>query len=168
MNQMAKFRYMFGGKVKCPAVIRLPCGGIPGSGAGPQHSQTIYQMMTAVPGLKVVVPSNAYEAKGLLISAIRDDDPVLYFEPKALYTESCEVPDESYTIPFGEANMPREGTDVTVVAFGAMVNKAIAAADAMAADGISCDVIDPRTTSPPRRRSDFGKCGIHRTFGCCG
>ncbi len=148
INQMAKFRYMFGGKSTCPVVIRLAAGGISGSGAGPQHSQSLYQIMTSFPGLKVVVPSNAYEAKGLMISAIRDDDPVLFFEIKALYEESCEVPDELYEIPFGEAAMPREGNDVTVVAFGQMVGRAIEAVDQLAAEGISCDVIDPRTTSP--------------------
>jgi pyruvate dehydrogenase E1 component beta subunit len=104
--------------------------------------------MTAVPGLKVVIPSNAYDAKGLLLSAIRDDDPVLFFEPKALYQEACEVPDEPYTIAFGEAAMPREGDDVTVVAFGQMVGRAMAAIDGLADRGISCDLIDPRTTSP--------------------
>ena len=145
-NQMGKFRYMFGGKTKCPAVIRFASGG--GFSAAAQHSQTMYQVMTAFPGLKVVVPSNAYDAKGLLIQAIRDDDPVLFFEPKALYQESCEVPDEPYTINFGEAAMPREGDDVTVVAFGQMVGRAAAAIDSLAAEGITCDLIDPRTTSP--------------------
>ncbi len=146
VNQMAKFRYMFGGKTRCPAVIRFACGA--GFSAAAQHSQTMYQMMTAVPGLKVVIPSNAYDAKGLLLSAIRDDDPVLFFEPKALYQEACEVPDEPYTIAFGEAAMPREGDDVTVVAFGQMVGRAMAAIDGLADRGISCDLIDPRTTSP--------------------
>ena len=146
VNQMAKFRYMFGGKTRCPAVIRFACGA--GFSAAAQHSQTMYQMMTAVPGLKVVIPSNAYDAKGLLLTAIRDEDPVLFFEPKSLYQVSCEVPDEAYTIPFGEAAMPREGDDVTVVAFGQMVPKAIAAIDALEAEGITCDLIDPRTTSP--------------------
>ena len=145
-NQMGKFRYMFGGKTVCPAVIRFATGA--GFSAAAQHSQTMYQMMTAVPGLKVVVPSNAYDAKGLLIQAIRDDDPVLFFEPKALYQESCEVPDEPYTIRFGEAAMPREGDDVTVVAFGQMVGRAAAAIDALEAEGMTCDLIDPRTTSP--------------------
>jgi pyruvate/2-oxoglutarate/acetoin dehydrogenase E1 component len=146
VNQMAKFRYMFGGKSKCPAVIRF-CAGV-GFNSAAQHSQSMYQIMTAFPGLKVVVPSNAYDAKGLLLTAIYDDDPVLFFEPKALYQESCEVPDEMYTIPFGEAAMPREGDDVTVVAFGQMVGRAAAAIDALAAQGISADLIDPRTTSP--------------------
>ena len=104
--------------------------------------------MTSFPGLKVVVPSNAYDAKGLMLSAIADDDPVLFFEPKILYQEACEVPDEHYTIPFGEAAFVREGDDVTVVAFGQMVPKAAAAIDELAEEGISCDLIDPRTTSP--------------------
>lgn len=146
VNQMGKFRYMFGGKSKCPAVIRFACGG--GFSAAGQHSQSMYQVMTSFPGLKVVVPSNAYDAKGLLLQAIQDDDPVLFFEPKILYQVACEVPDEMYTIPFGEAAMPREGDDVTVVAFGQMVGKAAAAIDSLEKSGITCDLIDPRTTSP--------------------
>ena len=122
VNQMAKFRYMFGGKSRCPAVIRFSSGG--GFSAAGQHSQAMYQVMTSFPGLKVVVPSNAYDAKGLMLSAIQDDDPVLFFEPKILYQETAEVPDEMYTIPFGQANFVREGDDVTVVAFGQMVPKA--------------------------------------------
>ena len=146
VNQMAKFRYMFGGKSRCPAVIRFSAGG--GFSAAGQHSQAMYQIMTSFPGIKVVVPSNAYDAKGLLLSAIADDDPVLFFEPKVLYQEACDVPDEMYTIPFGEAAFVREGDDVTVVAFGQMVPRAAAAIDELAAEGISCDLIDPRTTSP--------------------
>ena len=146
VNQMAKFRYMFGGKSRCPAVIRFSSGG--GFSAAGQHSQAMYQVMTSFPGLKVVVPSNAYDAKGLMLSAIQDDDPVLFFEPKILYQETSDVPDEMYTIPFGEANFVREGDDVTVVAFGQMVPKAAAVTDALAEEGISCDLIDPRTTSP--------------------
>ena len=146
VNQMAKFRYMFGGKSRCPAVIRFSAGG--GFSAAGQHSQAMYQIMTSFPGIKVVVPSNAYDAKGLLLSAIADDDPVLFFEPKVLYQEACDVPDEMYTIPFGEAAFVREGDDVTVVAFGQMVPRATAAIDELAAEGISCDLIDPRTTSP--------------------
>ena len=146
VNQMGKFRYMFGGKCKCPAVIRFASGG--GFSAASQHSQSMYQVMTAFPGLKVVVPSNAYDAKGLMLQAIQEDDPVLFFEPKILYQEACEVPDEMYTIPFGEAAMPREGDDVTVVAFGQMVGKAAAAIDSLEESGITCDLIDPRTTSP--------------------
>ena len=147
VNQIGKFRYMFGGKSRCPLVIRFSSGA--GFSAAAQHSQSMYQIMTAFPGLKVVVPSNAYDAKGLLLAAIADDDPVLFFEPKALYQVSCEVPDEVYTIPFGQAAMPREGDDVTVVAFGQMVGRAMKAIDELEAEsGISCDLIDPRTTSP--------------------
>lgn len=145
-NQAAKFRYMFGGKSRCPMVIRLSCGA--GFSAAAQHSQALYPLMTAIPGLKVVVPSNAYDAKGLLIEAIRDDDPVLFFEHKMLYQRKWEVPDEPYTISFGEASMPREGEDVTVVAFSRMVEVATRAADTLAEEGISVDLIDPRTTSP--------------------
>ncbi len=147
VNQAGKFRYMFGGKSKCPMVIRFTTGG--GFSAAAQHSQSMYQVMTAFPGLKVVVPSNAYDAKGLLLAAIADDDPVLFFEPKALYQVACEVPDEMYTIPLGQAAMPREGDDVTVVAFGQMVGRAAQAIDELEAElGISCDLIDPRSTSP--------------------
>jgi pyruvate dehydrogenase E1 component beta subunit len=145
-NQIAKFRYMFGGRTTCPVVIRAAMGA--GMNMGAQHSQTIYNFMTAVPGLKVVIPTNPYDAKGLLIQAIRDDDPVMYFEHKALYPRKGEVPAEAYTIPFGEANVLREGEDVTVVAIGRMAVFAEKALDAVAKDGISCDLIDPRTTSP--------------------
>ncbi len=145
-NQIAKFRYMFGGRTTCPVVIRAAMGA--GMNMGAQHSQTIYNFMTAVPGLKVVIPTNPYDAKGLLIQAIRDDDPVMYFEHKALYPRKGEVPVEAYTIPFGEASMLREGEDVTVVAIGRMAVFAEKALDAVAKDGISCDLIDPRTTSP--------------------
>ena len=147
VNQAGKFRYMFGGKSKCPLVIRFTTGG--GFSAAAQHSQSMYQVMTAFPGIKVVVPSNAYDAKGLLLAAIADDDPVLFFEPKALYQVACEVPDEYYTIPLGQAAMPREGDDVTVVAFGQMVGRAAQAIDELEAElGITCDLIDPRSTSP--------------------
>lgn len=145
-NQMAKFRYMFGGKTTCPAVVRLAMGA--GMNMGAQHSQTIYPLLTAIPGLKVAIPSNAYDAKGLLLSALRGDDPVMFFEHKALYPRKSEVPDGDYTIPFGEAALLREGEHVTVVALARMVVFAEKAIDALAADGIRCDLIDPRTTSP--------------------
>lgn len=145
-NQMAKFRYMFGGKSRCPAVVRVAYGA--GRNAGPQHSQAVYGMMTAIPGLKVVIPSSPAEAKGLLASAIRDDDPVLFFEPKALYAMREEVPEEEYLIPFGHARSVREGSDVTIVTCGQLVGTAAKAADALARDGIGCDVLDLRTTSP--------------------
>jgi pyruvate/2-oxoglutarate/acetoin dehydrogenase E1 component len=145
-NQAAKFRYMFGGKAVTPLTIRTMYGA--GFRAASQHSQCLYPLFTHIPGLKVVLPSNPYEAKGLLIQAIRDDDPVIFFEHKALYDMEGEVPDEAYAIPFGQANVAREGDDVTIVAFGRMVNLANAAADALAKTGVSCTVVDPRTTSP--------------------
>ena len=145
-NQLAKFRYMFGGKANCPAVVRLAMGA--GMNMGAQHSQTMYAMLTGVPGLKVVIPSNAYDAKGLMISALRGNDPVLFFEHKALYPRKGEVPDGAYTIPFGEASLVREGEHVTVVALARMVPFAEKAIDALAKEGITCDLIDPRTTSP--------------------
>jgi pyruvate dehydrogenase E1 component beta subunit len=145
-NQAAKFRYMFGGKAETPMVIRTMYGA--GIRAASQHSQALYPILTHIPGLKVVLPSNPYDAKGLLIQAIRDDDPVVFLEHKVLYTLEGEVPEESYTIPFGEASVVREGDDVTVVALGRMVQFALKAADALAADGISVEIIDPRTTSP--------------------
>jgi pyruvate dehydrogenase E1 component beta subunit len=145
-NQAAKFKYMFGGKAVTPLVIRTMYGA--GFRAASQHSQCLYPLFTHIPGLKVALPSNAYEAKGLLIQSIRDDDPVIFFEHKAMYDEEAEVPDEAYAIPFGQANVTREGDDVTVIAFGRMVNFANAAADALSKQGISCTVVDPRTTSP--------------------
>lgn len=145
-NQIAKFRYMFGGKSTCPVVIRTAMGA--GMNMGAQHSQTIYGLLTAIPGLKIVVPSNAYDAKGLMIQAIRDDDPVVFFEHKALYPRKGEVPEEAYTIAFGEANLLREGDAATVVALGRMVGFAEKALDVLAKEGVRCDLIDPRTTSP--------------------
>lgn len=146
LNQAAKLRYMFGGKATVPLVIRTMYGA--GLRAASQHSQSLYPIFTHIPGLKVVIPSSAYEAKGLLIRAIRDDDPVIFCEHKMLYDETEEVPDEAYSIPFGEANLTREGDDLTIVAFGRMVKFANAAADQLAARGVNCTVIDPRTASP--------------------
>jgi pyruvate/2-oxoglutarate/acetoin dehydrogenase E1 component len=145
-NQAAKFRYMFGGKAETPMVIRTMYGA--GIRAASQHSQALYPIFTHIPGLKVVLPSNPYDAKGLLIQAIRDDDPVIFLEHKVLYTLEGDVPEESYTIPFGEASVVREGGDVTVVALGRMVQFASEAADELAAEGIECEIVDPRTTSP--------------------
>ena len=145
-NQAAKFRYMFGGKAVTPLVIRTMYGA--GLRAASQHSQCLYPVFTHIPGLKVVLPSSPYEAKGLLIQAIRDDDPVMFFEHKAMYDEEEDVPDEPYTIPFGEANLTREGDDVTIVAFGRMVQFSNQVADKLEKEGIGCTVIDPRTTSP--------------------
>jgi pyruvate dehydrogenase E1 component beta subunit len=145
-NQAAKFRYMFGGKAVTPVVIRAMYGA--GFRAAAQHSQCLYSTLTHFPGLKVVLPASPYDAKGLLIQAIRDDDPVIFLEHKAMYTMEGDVPEEPYTIPFGEANIVREGDDVTIVAFGRMVVYATEVADKLKKEGINCEVIDPRTTSP--------------------
>ncbi|MDT7805409.1 MAG: acetoin:2,6-dichlorophenolindophenol oxidoreductase subunit beta [Actinomycetota bacterium] len=145
-NQAAKFRYMFGGNARTPVVIRTMYGA--GLRAAAQHSQCLYPIFTHIPGLKVVVPSSPYEAKGLLIQSIRDDDPVVFCEHKALYDTSGEVPEDSYTIPFGQANVVRAGDDVTIVAIGRMVAMAQQAASELAATGIEAEIIDPRTTSP--------------------
>ncbi|CAI8032016.1 Acetoin:2,6-dichlorophenolindophenol oxidoreductase subunit beta [Geodia barretti] len=145
-NQAAKFRYMFGGKAETPVVIRTMYGA--GLRAAAQHSQCLYPVFTHIPGLKVVTPATPYDAKGLLIQAIRDNDPVIFCEHKALYTLEGDVPEEPYALPFGEANIVREGDDVSIVTLGRMVHVAIEAANALAGDGIECEVVDLRTTSP--------------------
>ena len=145
-NQAAKFRYMFGGKAVTPMVLRATFGA--GSGSASQHSQALYPLFTHIPGLKVVVPASPYDAKGLLIQAIRDDDPVIFLENKKLYDELGEVPDGAYSIPFAEASFPREGGDVTLIAIGRMVGRALEAAARLAKAGIECAVLDPRTLSP--------------------
>jgi acetoin:2,6-dichlorophenolindophenol oxidoreductase subunit beta len=145
-NQAAKFRYMFGGKAVTPVVIRTMYGA--GLRAAAQHSQCLYSLFTHIPGLKVVVPSTPYDAKGLLTQAIRDDDPVMFFEHKALYDMAGPVPEEGYAVPFGEANVLREGGDVTIVTLGRMVHTSLEAAERLAAAGVQCEVIDLRTTSP--------------------
>jgi pyruvate dehydrogenase E1 component beta subunit len=145
-NQAAKFRYMFGGKAVTPVVIRTMYGA--GFRAASQHSQSLYPIFTHIPGLKVVMPSSPYEAKGLLTQAIRDDDPVIFFEHKVMYDDEEEVPDDPYTIPFGQANLTREGDDVTIVTLGRMVKLSNEVADKLEKDGISCNVVDLRTTSP--------------------
>lgn len=146
LNQAAKFRYMFGGKAATPLVIRTMIGA--GTGAGPQHSQAIYPFLTAIPGLKVVVPATPYDAKGLLVEAIRDDDPVVFCEHKALYTEQGEVPNGLYSIPFGKAAICRKGDDVTLIGISRMVKFCNEAADKLKEDGIEAEVVDIRTTSP--------------------
>jgi acetoin:2,6-dichlorophenolindophenol oxidoreductase subunit beta len=146
-NQMGKFRYMFGGKTKCPAVIRMAYGA--GYNAAAQHSQAVHQILTGMPGLKVVMPSTPADVKGLLRQAIRDDDPVIFLEHKALYGVSGEVPDDpEFTIPFGHARLSRAGEDVTIVSSGLLLGFCEQAADRLAAEGIGCDVIDLRTASP--------------------
>jgi len=145
-NQAAKFKYMFGGKAQTPVVIRTMVGA--GFRAAAQHSQMLTPIFTHIPGLKVVCVSNAYDAKGLLIQSIRDNDPVIFCEHKNLYAHESDVPAESYTIPFGEANVVREGTDATIVTYGLMVHKSIEAAQALAKENIEVEVIDLRTLSP--------------------
>ena len=145
-NQMAKFRYMFGGKTDTPIVVRAMVGA--GLRAAAQHSNMLHPLVASVPGLKVVMPSNAYDAKGLLLTAIRDNDPVIFLEHKTLYDTSCEVPDEDYLIPFGQAAFTREGSDITIVSMSSMVLRCNEVADKLAAEGIHADVIDLRTVSP--------------------
>lgn len=145
-NQAMKMRYMFGGKAKVPLVIRTTIGA--GLNAAAQHSQVLYSIFVHIPGAKIVVPSTPYDAKGLLISALRDDDLVMFFENKVLYDLKGYVPVEEYTIPFGVADIKREGGDVTVVAISRMVHVALEAASLLEKEAISLEVIDPRTLTP--------------------
>jgi pyruvate dehydrogenase E1 component beta subunit len=145
-NQAAKMKYMFGGKAKLPLVLRTECGA--GMSAAAQHSQCLEAWFMHVPGLKVVIPSTPYDAKGLLISAIRDDNPVVFIEHKMLYGVEGEVPEDAYTIPLGKADIKREGKDVTVVATLAMVQKALNAATELEKEGLSVEVVDPRCLTP--------------------
>ena len=147
VNQIAKARYMTNGQVDVPLVLRCANGG--GARFGAQHSQSIENWAMAIPGLKVVAPSNAADVKGLLASAIRDPDPVMFFEQKAMYGTTCEVPEGEYVVPLGQANVAREGSDVTIVALAAMVPKALQAAKELQANhGVSCEVIDLRCLVP--------------------
>lgn len=147
VSEAAKYRYRSGGEYTCPMVIRTPVGG--GIKGGAYHSQSPEALFVHTAGLKVVYPSNPYDAKGLLASAIRDEDPVLFFEPKRVYRAvKMDVPDEPYEVPLGEAKVVREGDHVTVVAWGAMLYEALSAAQTVAAEGVSCEVIDPRTLWP--------------------
>ena len=145
-NEIAKARYMFGRQFKVPLTIRTPAGAV--GSAGPQHSQCLEAWFAHIPGLKVVMPSTVHDVKGLLKSSIRDDNPVLFIEHKRLYALKEEIPEEEYTIPLGQADIKREGSDVTVVATARMVYEAMTAADKLAADGISIEIVDPRTISP--------------------
>jgi pyruvate/2-oxoglutarate/acetoin dehydrogenase E1 component len=146
VNTMAKIRFMTGGQAKVPMVIRTPSGA--GLSAGAQHSQSPEAIFMHIPGIRIAVPSTPYDMKGLLKTAIRIDDPVLFFEHKMLYYEGGEVPDKEYTIPFGKADIKRKGKDVTVVAILAMVKKAMMAADMLAGEGIEIEVVDPMTLNP--------------------
>jgi len=153
VNQLAKMRYMFGGMYKLPVVIRTPCGG--GLNAGPQHSQCLEAWFAHVPGLKVVMPATAHDAKGLLKSAIRDDNPVLFIEHKALYALKGEIPEEEYLVPLGKAEVRKVGKDVTVVATSRMVHEALAGANVLSEGGIDVEVIDLRTISPLDKETIF-------------
>lgn len=145
-NQAAKTHYMSGGKLSVPLVLRTNLGATRRSAA--QHSQSLHALVAHIPGVKVALPSSAYEAKGLLKTAIRDDNPVVIFEDKLMYQDSAEVPEEEYTIPFGQANVKREGSDITLIGTSSMVQVCEAAADLLAEQGISAEVIDPRTIVP--------------------
>jgi len=146
VNQAAKIRFMFGGKAKVPFVLRTPAGS--GTGAAAQHSQSLENWFVHVPGLKVVMPSTPYDVKGLLLASIRDDNPVIFVEHKLLYKTKGPVPEESYTIPLGTAEVKREGRDLTIVATSIMVKRSLNAAEQLAQEGIEAEVVDPRTLKP--------------------
>lgn len=145
-NQAAKIHYMSGGKLKVPMVLRTTMGATRRSAA--QHSQSLHAWMSHIPGLKVAIPATPYDAKGLMKTAIRDDNPVIIFEDKMQYAVKGPVPEEEYTLPFGVADIKRQGSDITLVATSSMVYVALEAADALAESGVSAEVIDPRTTTP--------------------
>ncbi len=146
VNQAAKVHYMSGGKLKVPMVLRTTLGATRRSAA--QHSQSLHALLSHIPGLKVAVPSTPYDAKGLLKTAIRDNNPVAFFEDKMMYQLKGPVPEEEYTIPFGVADIKRAGTDITIVATSSMVHVALGAAEILENAGLSAEVIDPRTTYP--------------------
>ncbi|WP_105994393.1 alpha-ketoacid dehydrogenase subunit beta [Staphylococcus simulans] len=146
LNQGAKMRYMFGGKAKVPMVLRTVHGA--GAGAAAQHSQTLYNIFASIPGVKVVVPSNPYDAKGLLSAAIQDDNLVVFSEDKTLLSMKGEVPEEEYTVEIGKANVVQEGEDLTIVAIGKMVQTALETAEQLSKDNVSAEVIDLRSISP--------------------
>jgi pyruvate dehydrogenase E1 component beta subunit len=146
VNQSAKVRFMFGGKATVPMVIRMPGGS--GTGAAAQHSQSLESLLIHIPGIKVVNPSTPYDAKGLLLSSIRDPNPVCFIEHKLLYKTKGEVPEEEFTIPIGLAEVKREGSDITVVAGNIMVPRTLLVAEKLAQEGIEVEVVDPRTLRP--------------------
>ncbi|MEJ2640879.1 MAG: alpha-ketoacid dehydrogenase subunit beta [Desulfosarcinaceae bacterium] len=145
-NQMAKMHYMFGGQGKVPMVLRVNVGA--GRCAAAQHSQSFHSIFAHMPGLLVAVPSSPYDAKGLMLEAIQNDNPVIFVEHKKLYIEKGPVPEEAYTVPFGKAEIKREGKDVTIVAVHAMVGRSLKAAEALSKEGIEVEIIDPRTLTP--------------------
>lgn len=146
VNQGAKIRFMFGGKASIPMVVRAPAGS--GTGAAAQHSQSLEAWFVNVPGIKVVAPATPYDAKGLLISAIRDNNPVLFMEHKLLYRQKGPVPEELYTVPLGQAEVKRQGRHVSVLAYSIMVPRALEAADQLAQEGIELEVVDLRSLKP--------------------
>jgi pyruvate dehydrogenase E1 component beta subunit len=146
VNQAAKLRFMFGGKASVPMVLRTPAGS--GTGAAEHHSQSLENWFVHIPGLKVVMPSSPYDAKGLLISAIRDNNAVVFVEHKLLYKMKGPVPEELYEIPLGTADVKREGKDLTIIATSVMVQRSLAAAEILAKEGIEVEVVDPRTLRP--------------------
>lgn len=146
VNQAAKIRFMFGGTATVPLVLRTPAGS--GRGIAAQHSQSLENWYVNVPGIKVVMPSTPYDAKGLLLASIRDDNPVLFIEGKMLYQTKGFVPEEDYIVPLGSAEVKREGSDLTIVATSIMVNKSLEAAEELAQEGIEVEVVDPRTLKP--------------------
>ena len=146
LNQASKLRYMFGGKAKVPLTVRTVCGA--GMRAAAQHSQSLYWMTTGIPGLKTVIPSNPADAKGLLLASIRDDDPVIFCEAKGVLNQVGDVPEGDYEVPLGEANVIQEGTDVSLIAFGATVKVAVQAAKALEEAGTSVEILDLRSLSP--------------------
>jgi len=146
VNQSAKMHYFFGGQINIPMVVRTPIASRMGMGS--QHSQSLEAWMMHVPGLKVAIPSNAYDAKGLMKTALRDQNPVMFIENVRLYASKGEVPEEEYLIPFGQSRIARKGEDLTIVGISGMVPEALAAAEQMAQRGISAEVIDPRTLNP--------------------
>jgi pyruvate dehydrogenase E1 component beta subunit len=146
INHVSKLRYMFGGQVRLPLVIRAPGGG--GTQKAAQHSHSIESWFVNSPGLRVAIPSTPYDAKGLLKSAVRMDDPVLFIEHEMLYSTRGEVPDEEYLLPFGVANVARAGRDLTIVAWSKLLLAALEAAERLAEEGIEAEVIDPRTLAP--------------------
>ncbi|MCP4577929.1 MAG: alpha-ketoacid dehydrogenase subunit beta [Deltaproteobacteria bacterium] len=161
VNQIAKMRYMFGSQYAMPIVIRTPSGA--GLNAGPQHSQSLEAWFAHVPGLKVVMPGTPYDVKGILKSAVRDDNPVIVVEHKALYASKGEIPEEECLVPIGKAYVKKEGTDVTVVAVSKMVHESLKAAEILAKEGIHVEVIDLLTVSPWDRETVFNSIGkTHR------
>lgn len=150
-NQAAKMRYMFGGKAKVPMVLRAPCGA--GFSAAAQHSQSLEAWLAHIPGIKVVTPATPADAKGLMMAAIYDDNPVVFLEHKGLFTITGEVPEGEYIVPLGKANVQREGTDVSLITWSATVHTALAAAETLAKEGISAEVLDLRSITPLDREA---------------